>query len=174
MRHAYIGDGKGKSTAALGLLIRAVGAGLRAAAIYFDKGCSTYRHHEVTVLERLGVPVHIKGCERMNPDGTFRFGVTPDDRREAQEALDLARRLGRAGEVDLLVLDEILTCVSGGLVPPEDLQRLLRDVPAGVELVCTGRCRDEGWLDGFDLVSRVTKVRHYFDRGVKARPGIEY
>ncbi len=174
MRHAYIGDGKGKSTAALGLLIRAVGAGLRAVAVYFDKGCRTYRHHETVVLERLGVPFYIFGCERMTAGGGFRFGVTDEDRREAQAALAQADRLLTEGEADLVVLDEILTCVSGDLLAWPEVEAVLANASGPVEIVCTGRCRDEAWVAGFDLVSRITKVRHYFDRGVAARPGIEY
>ncbi|RCK78373.1 MAG: Cob(I)alamin adenosyltransferase [Candidatus Ozemobacter sibiricus] len=174
MRHAYIGDGKGKSTAALGLLIRAAGAGLRGAAVYFDKGCQTYRHHETVILEKLGVPFYIFGCERMTAGGGFRFGVTEDDRREAQAGLRQAENLLTSGSFDLLVLDEILTCASGGLLEWREVEAVLAKASSHVEIVCTGRCRDEAWVAGFDLVSRVTKVRHYFDRGVTARPGIEY
>ncbi|HOT28894.1 MAG TPA: cob(I)yrinic acid a,c-diamide adenosyltransferase [Candidatus Ozemobacteraceae bacterium] len=177
MIQAYIGDGKGKSTAALGLLIRALGAGMRVGIIYFDKGNKTYSHHELNVLERLGVRHWVTGLERMQPDGRFRFGTTEEDRREAGRGLAIVRSAIASGEFDLLVLDEIITAASFGLITPEELTALISDRKASggsLELVLTGRCANEEMLAGVDLISRVTKVRHYFDSGTKARPGIEY
>jgi cob(I)alamin adenosyltransferase len=120
------------------------------------------------------VPVTVTGDERMRPDGTFRFGVTDEDRREAQRGLACAKEILQGGTFDLIVLDEILSVVSGELLSPAELASLLAQVPERVELVLTGRCRDEGWLEPVDLISRVQKVRHYFDRGTRARRGIEY
>ncbi len=177
MIQAYIGDGKGKSTAALGLLIRALGAGMRVGLIYFDKGNKTYSHHELNVLERLGVRHWVTGLERMQPDGRFRFGATEEDRIEAERGLEIARAAIASGEYDLLVLDEIVTAASFGLIAPDALATLIsRGKTAGsaLELVLTGRCANEEMLAGVDLISRVTKVKHYFDAGTKARPGIEY
>lgn len=177
MIQAYIGDGKGKSTAALGLLMRALGAGMRVGIIYFDKGNKTYSHHELNVLERLGVPHWVTGLERMQPDGRFRFGTTEGDRREAGRGLEIARAAIASGEYDLLVLDEIVTAASFGLIAPDVLTTLISEQQAAggsMELVLTGRCASEEMLAGVDLISRVTKVKHYFDAGTKARPGIEY
>ncbi|HEY9070368.1 MAG TPA: cob(I)yrinic acid a,c-diamide adenosyltransferase [Candidatus Ozemobacteraceae bacterium] len=174
MIHAYIGDGKGKSTAALGLLIRAFGAGMRVGMVYFDKGNKTYSHHELAVLDRLGVKYWVTGLERMQPDGRFRFGTTEEDRAEAARGLGIAREAVASGEFDLLVLDEVVTAASYGLLAPEALDELCRSNSPGLELVLTGRCSDETMLGRADLVSRITKVKHYFDAGAKARPGIEY
>lgn len=177
MIQAYIGDGKGKSTAALGLLIRALGAGMRVGIIYFDKGNKTYSHHELSVLARLGVRHWVTGLERMQPDGRFRFGTTEEDRIEAGRGLEIARAAIASGEYDLLVLDEIVTAASFGLIPTDVLTRLISERKAAggsMELVLTGRCANEEMLAGVDLISRVTKVKHYFDSGTKARPGIEY
>jgi cob(I)alamin adenosyltransferase len=174
MIQAYIGDGKGKSTAGLGLAVRAHGAGLRVCLVLFDKGSETYRHHEENVLATLGIPCHVTGVERMTPDRRFRFGVTEPDRVEARRGLELARSALGGGTYDLVVLDEFLSAVSYGLLAPEDLRSLLEGVPAEVELVLTGRCGDESWLDRVDLITRMTNVRHYFAKGLAARPGIEY
>lgn len=174
MIQAYIGDGKGKSTAALGLLIRALGAGMRVGIIYFDKGNRTYSHHELNVLEKLGVRHWVTGLERMQPDGRFRFGTTGDDIVEAARGLEIARTAIASGEFDLLVLDEIVTAASYGLMSPEALVALAASAGRELELVLTGRCADEEMLKSVDLISRVTKVKHYFDSGTKARPGIEY
>lgn len=177
MIQAYIGDGKGKSTAALGLLIRALGAGMRVGIIYFDKGNKTYSHHEVNVLERLGVRHWVTGLERMQPDGRFRFGTTEEDKIEAGRGFELARAAIASRDYDLLVLDEIVTAASFGLIVPDALGSLIslgKTVGDGLELVLTGRCANEEMLAGVDLISRVTKVKHYFDTGMKARAGIEY
>lgn len=177
MIHAYIGDGKGKSTAALGLLIRALGAGMRVGIIYFDKGNKTYSHHELNVLERLGVRHWVTGLERMQPDGRFRFGTTEEDKIEASRGLELVRAAIASRDYDLLVLDEIVTAASFGLIASDALGSLISQCKAGgdgLELVLTGRCANEEMLTGVDLISRVTKVKHYFDTGTKARAGIEY
>ncbi|MBP7634102.1 cob(I)yrinic acid a,c-diamide adenosyltransferase [Candidatus Ozemobacteraceae bacterium] len=177
MIQAYIGDGKGKSTAALGLLIRALGAGMRVGIIYFDKGNKTYSHHELNVLEQLGVRHWVTGLERMQSDGRFRFGTTEEDRIEAARGLEIARTEIASGAYDLLVLDEIVTAASFGLIAPDALGSLISQGKSGgdgLELVFTGRCANEEMLAGVDLISRVTKVKHYFDTGTKARPGIEY
>lgn len=226
MLQAYIGDGKGKTTAALGLLIRAVGYGLRCAVIYFDKCSATCQIHETVVLKKLGVPFYIFGCDRFIKQSTeptelaetirqpkphekkeflctneanqsteitqhqssnskgeptkeafktsFRFGVTEEDRKQAEQALAQAKNLLNRNQVDLLVLDEILTCASNGLLSWPDIENVIVQANDKVEIVCTGRCKDENWLSRFDLISRVCKVRHYYDRGIVARPGIEY
>ncbi len=174
MIHAYTGDGKGKSTAALGLLIRAFGAGFRVFLLCFDKGSSTYRHHELAVLERLGIPFLVTGMERMSPDGTFRFGSGETDRREAERGIEEARKAILSGSFDLIVLDEILSAASCDLIGPDRILELLSEVPKDLEVVLTGRNRHGQLLEKADLVSEIRKVRHYFDRGVKARAGIEF
>ena len=126
------------------------------------------------MLEKLGVKHWVTGLERMQPDGLFRFGTTDEDRSEAARGLELARSAIASGEFDLLVLDEIVTAASYGLMPPSELLSICRSAGSGLELVLTGRCSDETMLGEADLISRITKVKHYFDTGMKARPGIEY
>lgn len=174
MIHAYIGDGKGKTTAAIGLLIRAFGAGRRVGVIFFDKGSETYRHNELVVLDRLGIEYHITGLERMKPDGSFRFGVIDEDITEATRGIELAEELVKSGRFDLLVLDEALSTMTYGMLNRNTLMRLIEQTPQELELVLTGRCEDESILEQADLVTSMVKQKHYFDKGVPARPGIEY
>lgn len=174
MIHAYTGDGKGKTTAALGLLIRAFGSGKKVGIIFFDKGSETYRHNELVVLDRLGIEYHLTGLERMKPDKSFRFGVTSEDISEAKRGLELATDICSKDNLDLLVLDEALTTVEAGLIAPEDLLKLIEKVPDSIELILTGRCTNNDLLDKADLITTMVKQKHYFDKGLKARSGIEY
>jgi len=174
MIHAYTGDGKGKTTAAIGLLIRAFGSGKRVSIIFFDKGSETYRHNELVVLDRLAIEYHITGLERMKSDGSFRFGVIEEDISEADRGIALARDIVENGQLDLLVLDEALSSVTYGLLRKDALMQLIKIIPENLELVLTGRSDDPEIFDQVDLVTSMVKQKHYFDRGVKARPGIEY
>lgn len=174
MIHAYTGDGKGKTTAAIGLLIRAFGAGKRVGIVFFDKGSDTYRHNELAVLDRLGIEYHLTGLERMKADKTFRFGVTADDKKEANRGLALASQYITENRFDLLVLDEALTSFSVDLISRDEIIELIELAPENLELVLTGRCNDKDLLDKAHLVTKMSKEKHYFDQGVKARPGIEY
>ena len=175
MIHAYTGDGKGKTTAAIGLLIRAYGAGRDVAIVFFDKGSETYRHNEIEVFDRLGIQNYVTGLERMNPDGGFRYGVTDKDKLEAARGLEIAERLIKSGAFELLVLDEILTSMTYGLITKDSVSRLVSLVPSDLELVLTGRCKDMDFLlSKADLVTSMIKRKHYYDEGQSARSGIEY
>ena len=175
----YIGDGKGKTTAAIGLAIRALGAAKRVAFVQFDKGHEPGRENysERPVLRSLdGLDLIATGCERRLPDGTFRTTNTPKDRAEARRGLDAVKKLLEAGKHDVIVCDEILTCVTTGLIERSDVLEIL-DLHAGradVELVMTGRCTDKALTARADLVTEMRKIEHYFDAGVKARKGFEF
>lgn len=175
MIHAYTGDGKGKTTAAIGLLIRAFGSGRDVAIVFFDKGSETYRHNEIEVFNRLGIKNHVTGLERMKPDGEFRYGVTDEDKQEAARGLEIAERLIKSGSFELLVLDELLSSMTYGLISKDSISRLISLVPAELELVMTGRCKDMDFLmSKADLVTSMVKRKHYYDAGQSARSGIEY
>lgn len=173
MIQAYIGDGKGKTTAALGLVMRASGAGWKIKVIFFDKGGSSYAYHERRSLERLGVECVVTGCDRQISPGAFRLKNSEQDIAEARRGLEEARRSMVQG-YRLLVLDEVLSAVSCGLLRPADLADLLAVVPPEVECVVTGRVKEMAWLEPCHLISRIEKERHYFDAGQPAREGIEY
>jgi cob(I)alamin adenosyltransferase len=175
----YVGDGKGKTTAAIGLAIRALGAGLRIAFVQFDKGQAPdgEGYSERAALEALdGLTLIVTGRDRRGPDGSFRLDNTDDDRREARRGLEIVARLFENDRHDLIVCDEILTCVTTGLIERRDVTDVL-NLHGGredVELVMTGRCNDTVLLERADLVTEMRNVKHYFDAGVTARRGYDY
>ena len=175
----YVGEGKGKTTAAIGLAVRALGAGKRVAIVQFDKGDvpDGAGYSERRVLEGLdGLTLIATGRDRRNPDGSFRYGNTDEDIREARRGLDVVARLLDNGRHDLIVCDELLACVTTGLVGRADVEAML-DLHGGreeVELVLTGRCDDETLLKRADLVTEMRNIKHYYDAGVAARPGYDY
>jgi cob(I)alamin adenosyltransferase len=178
MLQLYTGDGKGKTTAAVGLAVRAAGAGKKVAFIQFDKGFEKEDfYHERRVLESIpGIELMPTGVQRMTPGGDFRFGVNDDDRREAARGVELTLEALASGRYDLVVADEILSAASYGLIEEEALLRVVEAALSRreTETVFTGRGAPEGVVEKADLVTEMRKVKHYFDSGVKARPGIEY
>lgn len=163
--HVYTGDGKRKTTAALGLLLRARGAGLKVCLVQFIK---SMEYHEVGMLKELGVPVRQFGR------GCFIRGEPEEaDRKLARDGLTYARRLLHRGDLDLLILDEVNVAIHLGLVDETEVLDLLPARPAGLELVCTGRGAPEALINAADLVTEMVNVKHYYDAGVPARDGIE-
>lgn len=175
----YTGAGKGKTTASLGLCLRVLGHGRRVALVQFDKGFDGENEHyaERRVLRRIeGIDLFPTGCERMNLDGTFRFGAEPRDMDEARRGLALASEAIRSGKYGLVVLDEALSAVMVGILAKGDVMALLdlhRDHPEA-ELVLTGWNAWPELIARADLVTEMRKVKHYYDAGLGARPGIEF
>lgn len=165
----YTGNGKGKTTASLGLSLRAVGHDLKVYVIQFMKGSTDYG--ELETAKRLAPNLTIEQVGR----STFVSRDDPDplDRRMAVDGFALARRIVLSGEYDLVVLDEINCVVDFGLVPFEDLKALVRDKPDHTELVLTGRCAHPGIVEIADLVTEMREVKHYYNTGEPARVGIE-
>lgn len=183
MLHIYYGYGKGKTTAVMGLAIRALGAGKKVAIVQFDKGYDGQNEHyaERNILRKLkeiGYPIEIypTGCERMNADGTFRFKNAEEDFAEAKRGLKIAEGLIEKGDIDLLILDEAVAAVVYHLLPKEDVEKLIElyNKNRRFELVMTGHKLWEGLEEKADLVTEMRKVKHYFDAGIPARPGIEF
>ncbi|MFH0795289.1 MAG: cob(I)yrinic acid a,c-diamide adenosyltransferase [bacterium] len=177
--HIYTGDNKGKTTAAVGLCVRALGAGKKVAMIQFDKGYDgDFEHYsERNILRKLhGMTLIPTGLERMQKSGKFRFGVTPADRKEALRGLEEARRCIRDGDQDLLVLDEILSAVTYKLVEEKELMEIVALYLQNRrhELVLTGRAASKTLIEKADLVTEMKKIKHYFDAGLPAREGIDY
>lgn len=164
----YTGDGKGKTTAALGLVLRCLGQGLLPAVLQFMKADPSWG--EIVSLKKLGVTV-----EQCGLDHWVRAGeVTDEDRAAAAAGFGRARALVQSGDYDLVVLDELVTAVFFELVPLGDVLELVAAKPAAVELVITGRRAPEELIAAADLVTEMRLLKHYFDAGVKARPGIEF
>jgi cob(I)alamin adenosyltransferase len=178
--HLYTGDGKGKTTAAVGLALRAAGAGGRVAIVQFDKGFAPDRgehYHERVMLRLLPrIELYPFGCERMLSDGTFRFGNGEEDFAEAGGAMAKCRELLAAPGYFLLVFDEILTAVETRLVPEVEVLALLaRQAETGAaELVLTGRRATPALIEKADLVTEMRPIKHYFEQGRAARRGIEF
>jgi cob(I)alamin adenosyltransferase len=172
--HIYTGDGKGKTTAGLGLAIRAIGNDLKVGIIFFDKGGDYYNEHKI--LDKLkGNNLDFKyfGEARMQDGKGFRFENKPEDFQAAQAALDQVM-IWMKEDFDLLILDEINTTVKTKLLKLEDLIYLVKNKPADLELVMTGRYCPPEIIDLADLVTEMKLIKHYISTGQAARPGIEY
>jgi len=164
----YTGDGKGKTTAALGLVLRALGQGLRPAVLQFMKSDPTWG--EIVTLRKLGVPVRQCGLDHW----VFKGEASAEDLAAAAAGFDEAKALVDSGDYDLLILDELVTAVFFELVPVDRVLAMIAMKPAAVELVITGRRAPEELVAAADLVTEMRPVKHYYDAGVKARRGIEY
>jgi len=165
--HVYTGDGKGKTTAALGLALRAAGAGLRVLFAQFIKGM---RYSELEALERFADRITVRQYGR---DCFIRGVPAAEDVRSARLGLaEIAGALG-AGDYDVVILDEANIAVQCGLFDVEGLLELIAAKPEPVELVFTGRYACTALLDRADLVTEMREVKHYYQRGVEARVGIE-
>lgn len=165
----YTGDGKGKTTAAVGLAVRATGSGKHVAFVQFVKGGA--RSGELAVLEGLGVRVE-RPAERST--GLLGSGLTDEDRAAALEAWSIAEAIIARGEYDVVILDEINIAMRYELVAEADVLAALDARPDEVEVVLTGRGASEALIERADLVTEMVPVKHPFDRGIPARRGIEF
>ncbi|HAH04412.1 MAG: Cob(I)alamin adenosyltransferase [Parcubacteria group bacterium GW2011_GWA2_43_17] len=172
----YTGHGKGKTTASLGLVIRALGRNKKVAIVYFDKGGRDYG--ERNILERLvgeNFRYFVTGEERFNSQTKkFRFGVTAGDRQEAERGLRIVEEIFTEGLTDLLILDEINSTITLGMLEIERFLTLLDQKPKYLEIVLTGREAHPRILQRADLITEMKLVKHYFYQGTEAREGIEY
>jgi len=169
MIHIYCGEGKGKTTAAMGLALRMAGRGRKVVIAQFLKSADT---GERTILSALPQVTVLDAPERIK----FVFAMTPEE-REAEcahcrallsRAAELAGRDGCA----LLVLDEICGAVETGLLDGEEVWQIVRELPC--EVVLTGRYPHPLWLEGADYITRMERLRHPYDRGIPAREGVEW
>lgn len=167
--HLYTGGGKGKTTAAAGLTLRAAGNGLRCIFVQFLKGQPS---GEVNMLKKAGVTVLRAGSEKFFPQ------MTEEEKKECVQAhllcYNKVKKMILSGECDLAVLDEITYAVALSLIPEEDLCRTIDTRPPHVEIVLTGRDAPESLLQRADYLSEIHAVRHPFSCGIPARKGIEY
>ena len=179
MIQVYTGDGKGKTTAALGLAMRAIGRGWRVMMIQFMKW-GQYGEH--IAAKRLAPQLTIlcmgPGDER---DAVCADGHWVDPEHPSQEDIDAAEaalhhatHIINASEYDMVVLDEILTALACRLITVEDVLKLIRSARDGAELVLTGRAAPTEIIDTADLVTDMKSLKHYYDSGTEAREGIEF
>lgn len=162
----YTGNGKGKTTASLGLAVRAAGAGLRVYIVQFLKRGD---YSEIKALSQFdNIRIEQYG------HGKFVKGrPSEDDVRAGREGYKKLCDILSAGEHDLVIAEEANMAVTYGLFSEQDLLDLIDQKPGHVELVITGRGASQAVIDRADLVSEITEVKHYYKKGVKARVGIE-
>ncbi len=165
----YTGNGKGKTTAALGLAFRAAGRGHRTYIAQFLKGRPS---GELEAAKKLAPLIRI---EQFGRQGfiTITDGPGDEDRERAAAGLARAREAMLSGEYRIVVLDEVNSAVHFNILTEQDVLDLIDRRPASVELVLTGRYAPASFTDRADLVTEMSSVKHYFDKGVKAREGIE-
>ncbi|MDD1756323.1 MAG: cob(I)yrinic acid a,c-diamide adenosyltransferase [Methanomassiliicoccales archaeon] len=168
LMHVYTGEGKGKTTAAFGLALRAWGRGLRVCVIQFMKSGEDYG--EVVAARKL------KGLD------LFQFGTgkwvekgkhTPEDERLAKLALAKAKETLTSGRYDMVILDEVNVATYFGLLSPSEVLEVVRSRNK-VEVILTGRKAPEEFIREADLVTEMRALKHPYDSGVGARPGVEY
>ncbi len=173
--HIYTGDGKGKTTAAFGLALRAAGWGHRVLIFQFLKPPSL-ELGERQAVERCGLPIQVQSLEAQWH--LFRSLRREQDRAVAgaavTEALERLTELAHERAYDVLVLDEIVFCLALGLGRIEDVRRLIEQKDPGVEVILTGRGATPELIALADLVTEMKKIKHPYDKGVEARKGIEY
>ncbi|MFA6001047.1 MAG: cob(I)yrinic acid a,c-diamide adenosyltransferase [Thermoleophilia bacterium] len=171
--HLYTGDGKGKTTAALGLALRALGRDRKVAVVQFLKR-TKLKTGEMVFAEKMGGPLTIRQF------GASRF-ATQEEKRMVEESgqtvergWEIARELVTRGEHDLIVLDEITHVVKNGQVSLEELIELVKNKTPSLELVLTGRYAPRELQDVCDYVTEMKEIKHPYHSGVKAREGTEY
>ncbi len=162
----YTGNGKGKTTAALGLALRGAGAGLKVYIAQFVKG-EEYSEHKA--LARLSDFITIKQF------GRGFVGKLPDERdiEAAKEGLKETREIMCSGQYDIIILDEANIAVHLNLFSVDDLLDFIQAGPEDVELIITGRMADPRVMERADLVTEMKEIKHYYQEGVQARYGIE-
>jgi cob(I)alamin adenosyltransferase len=166
----YTGSGKGKTTAALGLALRAIGQGLRVALIQFMKGKLNYgelkalRHFSGCLLEQFGTSEFIEPAK-----------LELNDINLAQQGLKRAKEVIKSNTDDIVILDEINLAAAWKLVEENQVLEILKHKPANMEIILTGREAPAAFIEIADLVTEMKEIKHYFDKqGIPGRPGIEY
>ncbi len=163
------GDGKGKTTAALGMVLRAVGHGMRVLVVQFVK--SVENTGELRALENLdSVTVKVMGAGFLNDTSIPR----KKHKEAAEEALAYAKNAVSSGDFGMVILDEILFAVKEGLLAEEDVAELISSRPSSVHLVMTGRGCPKSLIEKADIVTDMSDVKHSFADGTPAQPGVEY
>jgi len=165
----YTGNGKGKTTAALGLAFRAAGHGFKTYVAQFLKGQPT---GEIEAAKKLAPLVRI---EQFGREGFITVKDGPDDEDVSRAKAGLARALEAmlSGDYRIVVLDEVNTAVHFKILSEKDVLDFIGKRPAAVELVLTGRYAPASFIDRADLVTEMKDIKHYFDKGIKAREGVE-
>lgn len=171
MLHIYYGNGKGKTTAAVGLAIRAAGQGLNVLFVQFLKSEDTgerYLMREIENIDLTPCPLSID----------FTYNMTEPQKAQTgkvfKELFDNSVKLALTRKYDMLILDEIFSAIQAGMLTESQLAAFLADAPKNLEIVLTGHNPSKHILDMGDYVSHIIKERHPYDKGLNARKGIEF
>jgi cob(I)alamin adenosyltransferase len=168
----YTGNGKGKTTAALGLCVRAVGHGNKVGIIQFIK--SDWEYGELIGLKQLSPEIDIQTL------GVGCIGIMGDDKpmeehkEAASQAFDAAIKVAKSNKYDILILDEINVAVSLGLISVSQVLELLKNKPVYLNVVLTGRNAPDELIEAADLVTEMKEIKHPFQKGIPARKGIDF
>ncbi|MCX7816089.1 MAG: cob(I)yrinic acid a,c-diamide adenosyltransferase [Syntrophales bacterium] len=167
--YVLTGNGKGKTTAAIGQALRSIGHGKKVMMIQFMKG---KKYGEVLAAERHLPEFTIlqSGLDSF----VMRGNPAPVDVELARRGLELARNATLSGEYDLVILDEINVALDFQLIPVEDVIKLIKNKPPHVDLILTGRYAPKEILDIADTVSEILEIKHHYNQGIKERAGMEF
>lgn len=168
----YTGDGKGKTTAALGQAVRAVGEGLKVYMVQFLKTDDT---GELNTVKKLHPDFQIFRFERKRGFfWTLNESEKAELREDVDKAIDFCKEVMDNNECDILILDEIMAVMTNGIVPVGIVVNMLESKPANMEIILTGRNAPPEISDIADLVTEMKEVKHYFRKGIPQRKGIEF
>ena len=163
----YYGNGKGKTTAAMGLALRAAGCGLKVYIAQFVKGL---KYSELISLAKLKDNITVRQYGR----GCFiRKEATQKDVEAAQKGFEEVKKIIVSGKYDVVILDEITIAEYFKLISVEDILALMASKPKNVELILTGRKADSRIIEAANLVTEMVEIKHYYNEGIEAREGIE-
>ncbi len=165
----FTGNGKGKTTAALGTVLRATGYGWKIYIVFFLKG--KRNSGEYSALSRLPNVVISRFGLRAFTDPQ---SIKPEEKTQATRAFTAVQKAVMSGDYQLVVLDEVNVAISYNLVTLDEVIELINDKPSHVELILTGRYADTRLLEAADLVTEMVNIKHPFEKGIQARKGIEY
>jgi cob(I)alamin adenosyltransferase len=166
--HLYTGDGKGKTTAAMGLALRAAGAGLKVFIAQFAKGVAT---SEAKAMKKFSKQIRVK---QFGARTFIKRNPTARDRVFAAKGLTAVEKALREGNYDVVILDEVCVACRYDLIPVRKVLAVIKKRPREVEVVLTGRNAPNTFVKAADIVTEMREVKHYFSKGVMARKGIEY
>lgn len=170
----YTGNGKGKTTASLGLTMRALGRGWNVLIVMFTKGGNDYGELysfcKLSDVINNNLKIIQAGTDRI----VYKNNLNDEDYKKISEGWDFAKKSIQLGEYKLIILDEINIAIDLQIINIEEVLEVLKSKPQDTEIVLTGRNAREEIIECADLVSEIKPIKHYWDKGVKARKGIEY
>jgi len=163
----YTGNGKGKTTAAFGLALRAAGAGLK---VYFAQFIKGMKYSELESIKKFDDLIMLKQYGR---DCFIKKNPEQQDIDLAQKGFNAVKEIVLSGKYDIVILDEITIAIFYSLINEDDLLKLMQNKPEHVELVITGRYATNAIIEQADLVTEMKEIKHYYQKGITARTGIE-